>query len=42
LTLPTTNYDISYSQSTLTINGLSSNNISASDVVFAIPEDAQA
>lgn len=41
LTLPTTNYDISYSQSTLTINGLSSNNISASDVVFAIPEDAQ-
>lgn len=42
LTLPVTNYDISYSQSTLTINGLSSNNISASDVVFAIPEDAQA
>lgn len=41
LTLPVTNYDISYSQSTLTINGLSSNNISASDVVFAIPEDAQ-
>lgn len=41
LTLPTTNYDISYSQSTLTINGLSSNNISASDIVFAIPEDAQ-
>lgn len=41
LTLPVTNYDISYSQSTLTINGLSSNNISASDVVFAIPKDAQ-
>lgn len=41
LTLPVTNYNISYSQSTLTINGLSSNNISASDVVFAIPEDAQ-
>lgn len=41
LTLPTTNYDISYSQSILTINGLSSNNISASDVVFAIPKDAQ-
>lgn len=41
MTLPVTNYDISYFQSTLTINGLSSNNISASDVVFAIPEDAQ-
>ena len=42
LVIPVTNYDLSYTANTLTITGRSSNNISASDVVFAIPEDAQA
>lgn len=41
LVIPVTKYDLSYTVNTLTINGTSSNNISASDVVFAIPEDAQ-
>ena len=42
LIIPVTKYDLSYTANTLTINGTSSNNISSSDVVFAIPEDAQA
>lgn len=41
LVIPVTKYDLSYTANTLTINGVSSNNISTSDVVFAIPEDAQ-
>ena len=42
LVIPVTKYDLSYTANTLTINGTSSNNIGSSDVVFAIPEDAQA